>query len=200
MPTCRAYLPGRTQPAPRVTAAFAPGHGLAGSSSSLSLARVMSALPGAGALPAVPSRETINSLSRVRRPLASPTCPTRSTGDVYSAKRLHLCPATTGTNPSPLAPAPRCRGSDRVHPVPLQVGIHPTQVGTSNPSLSLRLSPAGDMGLSFHSWLSTSAVGQARWWHWVSVCPCGLSPTLCPGGPAPGLGPWQRAQGSPLAS
>lgn len=71
----RAYLPGCTQPAWHVTVAFTPGRGLDGSSSSPSLTLVTSAWAGAGALQGVPSRETINGLSRVLWPLAGPTCP-----------------------------------------------------------------------------------------------------------------------------
>lgn len=88
MPTCHAYLPGCTQLALHVTVAFAPGHKPHGYSSSPSLVWMMSAQPGARALPGVPNRQTINTLSRVQWPLASPTCPTRSSRNVYSTKPL----------------------------------------------------------------------------------------------------------------
>lgn len=65
MPTRHAYLPGCTQLAPHVTVAFAPSRKLDVSSSSPSLVWVTSPQPGAGALLGVPSRETINTLSRV---------------------------------------------------------------------------------------------------------------------------------------
>lgn len=65
MPTRHAYLPGCTQLASHVTVAFAPSRKLDVSSSSPSLVWVTSPQPGAGALLGVPSRETINTLSRV---------------------------------------------------------------------------------------------------------------------------------------
>lgn len=226
MPTCHAYLPGCTQLAPCVSAAFAPGHELDGSSSSPSLAQVTSAQSGARALPGVPSRETVNTLSRVRRPLASPTCPTRSTSYVNSTKWLHLCPAIMGTNPSPLSPAPRCRGHDHVHHVRTTTGTpgataggHPPYPGCC-PPCAPPLCPKGGNGAPLASacpsdcpqqgtcaclstpgpppvlWARHGGDTGSRCVHVASL----PAPSPCPGGPAPVLVPWQMGQGSPLAN